>query len=197
MPDSHIPCPVEGCNSDTNTIERDAAHERPLILESTRSHAGEDAWRDMDGFDPNEELARLRRAVHEVQTHYLARPRQRFTAWVLNRLGHTPENVERMLDLLAFVSETFANLDDTLVRLGPLPRAWSSHDQRVANSWGNHARRIAEDLADQFAESLPDVGPDYPDEYRRGQKRAYLDAAVLIRRAFGLQPDPRIPFPHA
>lgn len=100
--------------------ELGAAQERPLILESTRSHAGEDAWRDMDGFDLDEELARLRRAVHEVRTHYLPDRRPRYMAWVLRRLA----GAEHAFDLLGFIAEAFTNIDETLVRLGPLPRAW-------------------------------------------------------------------------
>lgn len=52
-------------------------------------------------------------------------------------------------------------------------------------------QEIARDLAEQLETSL-DVDPVHePDEYRRGQKRGYLDAACLIRRAFGLPTKPR------
>lgn len=47
----------------------DEARQRPLKLKSTRaSKEDEDARRDMDGFDIDEELARLRRAIKEAET---------------------------------------------------------------------------------------------------------------------------------
>jgi hypothetical protein len=74
----------------------------PLNLDTTRSHENPDAHRDMDGFDVNEELARLRRAVKEVET---AAP---------------GENLE----LYKFIVEAFSNIDESLRREGDLPRPW-------------------------------------------------------------------------
>lgn len=59
-------CPIAGCGYTTNMREYDEARRQPLCLKSTRSKANGDAHRDMDGFDRNEELARLRRAIKEA-----------------------------------------------------------------------------------------------------------------------------------
>lgn len=124
MPEPSIECPVEGCGYTHNMNELEATQERPLILESTRSHRNEDAWRDTDHFNLDEELARLRRAVHEVRTNFLAQPRPRHLPWVLNRCLFSDDFVDSMRGLLGFICEAFDNIDENLVRLGPLPRAW-------------------------------------------------------------------------
>jgi hypothetical protein len=120
MPDSKLECPIKGCDYNENVRVLDAAQERPLVLESTRSHAGEDAWRDMDYFDRDEELARLRRAIHEVR-HLNPTGFERHQKWSIDPRQVSPG---RLVELLAFIGEAFDNLDENLVRLGPLPEAW-------------------------------------------------------------------------
>ena len=97
-----IECPVPGCGYNENMRDYDAALARPLSLETTRSNANVDAHRDMDGFDEDEELARLRRAVAEAK-----------------RVSPTENS-----DLYRFIAEAFGNIDELLQRLGPLPHAW-------------------------------------------------------------------------
>lgn len=81
----------------------DEARRRPLNLKSTRaSKEDEDAHRDMDGFDVDEELARLRRAIKETET---VAP------------GDNPA-------LYRFIAEAFDNIDENHVRSGPIPRSW-------------------------------------------------------------------------
>ena len=81
----------------------DKARGRPLNLKSTRaSKEDEDAHRDMDGFDVDEELARLRRAIKEAET---VTP------------GDNPA-------LYRFIAEAFANIDEHLIRLGSTPHGW-------------------------------------------------------------------------
>jgi hypothetical protein len=77
-------------------IELNAAHDRPILLASTRSHADDDAHRDFDQFDVNEELARVRRALHEEATPAVTN----------------------------FIATAFSNIDEWIVRGGPLPKAW-------------------------------------------------------------------------
>lgn len=113
-----MPIPKPQCGYDINMDELKRAHERPLILESTRSHKGEDAWRDMDGFDGEEELARLRRAVHEVRKLNPSKGFARHHAWTVDRLEDPTHK------LLAFIAMAFDNIDERLVRLGPLPTPW-------------------------------------------------------------------------
>lgn len=109
------------CGYDTNMRALGEAHTRPLELESTRSHSGEDSWRDMDRFDLDEELSRLRRAVEEVR---LMNPGQfkRHKKWIIRTLSE--EEKQKALKLLAFIAMAFDNIDENLVRLGPLPKAW-------------------------------------------------------------------------
>jgi hypothetical protein len=57
----------------------------------------------MDGYDENEELARARRAVSEAEH--------------INPADNP--------DLYKFIVEAFRNIDESLRRLGPLPRSWS------------------------------------------------------------------------
>lgn len=99
-----ISCPDPGCGYASNMRQHDAEVCRPLNLETTRSHASEDAHRDMDGFDADEELARLRRAVVEARSL-------------------SPEENPA---LYRFIAESFANLDEHLLREGALPRTWWS-----------------------------------------------------------------------
>lgn len=97
-----IPCPVPGCNYNSNMRQFDAELCRPLDLHSTRSDANVDAHRDMDGFDVGEELARLRRAVKEAEC----------------------VSPEESPELYRFIVEAFGNIDESLRREGDLPRAW-------------------------------------------------------------------------
>ena len=99
---SRIECPVPGCGYNENMRAYDAAIARPLNLKTTRSNANPDAHRDMDGYDENEELARLRRAVAEAK-----------------RVPPT-ENPA----LYRFIVVAIVNIDESLQRLGPLPHAW-------------------------------------------------------------------------
>lgn len=91
------PCPVPECNYNSNLRQYDEELCRPLILQSTRSNEDVDAHRDMDGFDVDEELARLRRALVVEEK--------------------TPE-------VCAFIVEAFMNIDESLRREGDLPKAW-------------------------------------------------------------------------
>ena len=102
MNDQKIECPVDDCGYNDNMQEYDTALACPLNLKTTRSNANPDAHRDMDGFDQDEELSRLRRAVWEAR--------------------HVPpwENP----GLYRFIVEAFGNIDERLQRLGPLPHAW-------------------------------------------------------------------------
>lgn len=102
MSNQGIECPVSGCGYNDNMRAYDAALACPLNLETTRSNANPDAHRDMDGFDQDEELARLRRAVGEAKQVSPA------------------ENPA----LFWFIVEAFSNIDEQLQRLGPLPHAW-------------------------------------------------------------------------
>jgi hypothetical protein len=90
---------------------------RLAVLESTRSHDNEDSWRDMDDFNENEELKRLRNAVVEVALMNIA-GFERHQKWSI------AQHNERIYDLLAFVCEAFTNIDEHLCRGGDLPRAW-------------------------------------------------------------------------
>ena len=92
------------CEYSVNIRQFDEELRRPLKLTSTRSNENEDARRDMDGFDVDEELARLRRAVKEVES---VKPKQE-------------------LKLHRFIAEAFANIDEHLLRLGDLPEMWKS-----------------------------------------------------------------------
>ncbi len=99
-------CPIPACEYSANMAEFDAALSRPLDLKTTRSDQSEDAHRDMDGFDKDEELARLRRAVKETET----------------------VSPEENPELYRFIAEAFGNIDETLCRLGPLPKAWKPRE---------------------------------------------------------------------
>ena len=95
-----IECPIPGCGYASNMRQFDEEVCRPLNLKTTRSHANEDAHRDGDGFDVDEELARLRRAVKEAKS-----------------------DSSKAL-LLEFIVEAFGNIDEHLLREGDLPRTW-------------------------------------------------------------------------
>ncbi len=95
-------CPIPECGYSANMAEFDEALRRPLDLNTTRSHESKDAHRDMDDFDEDEELARLRRAVKETET----------------------VSPEENPELYRFIVEAFGNIDEGLRRLGPLPQAW-------------------------------------------------------------------------
>ena len=95
-------CPAS-CGYGARMAVFEEALGRSLNLETTRSSRSEDAHRDMDGFDVDEDLARLRRAVREAE-------------------GSSPkENPE----LYGFIAEAFGNIDESLRRLGSLPEAWT------------------------------------------------------------------------
>ncbi len=96
-------CPVSGCGYSSNMRQFDEEIRRPLNLKTTRSHESVDAHRDMDGFDEDEELARLRRAL---------------AATTSVAPGEDQE-------LYAFIAEAFGNIDEHLRRGGKPPRAWS------------------------------------------------------------------------
>jgi len=101
-------CFVPGCGYDSNIRQFDEELRRPLILQTTRSCEGADAHRDMGGFDVDEELARLRRAVRETE--------------------HV--SPEESPELYRFVTEAFGNVDEHLRRLGSLPETWCSGTTR-------------------------------------------------------------------
>jgi hypothetical protein len=123
-------CPEPGCGYEANVRRYDADVARPLVLGSTRSHADEDAWRDMDGFDPDEELGRARRAVAAVRPYFSNTPGREATGherWRSKPEGDpmTPVSVsEETLRALVFVAEAFDNIDERITRLGSAPKAW-------------------------------------------------------------------------
>jgi hypothetical protein len=132
MTDINLKCPVPACGYNVNRDQYQKDIERPLILESTRSHSGEDSWRDMDGFDENEELSRLRRALHEIKT---LGPKNwdRHKPWILEfgMIRSEPPLIElgavdKYVSLLLFIAEATSNLDFLLMHLGSLPTAWAS-----------------------------------------------------------------------
>lgn len=129
MEDQKIECPVAGCGYNDNMREYDAALARPLNLKTTRSNASGDAHRDMDGFDQDEELARLRRAVEETKS------------------VSPTENPA----LYQFIVETFGNIDEQLQRLGPLPHAWVGS----ARTWVGTEKPIVRNR-DEGTEDEPD-----------------------------------------
>ncbi len=90
-------CPEEGCSYNEHMTELNAARDRPLVLVSTRSCANDDAHRDFDQFDVDEELARLRRALRGEAT----------------------------LTVSKFIATALGNIDEWIVRGGPLPKAWN------------------------------------------------------------------------
>lgn len=118
--------PEPDCGYNANMDKLAAELQRPLILNSTRSHDDENAWRDMDGFNKDEELARLRRAVHEVRRmnpNYF----ERHMPWSVDpTYRDTAQDILRAQALLAFIGEAFTNIDESLSRLGPLPNAWKA-----------------------------------------------------------------------
>lgn len=95
------PCP-EACGYSANMAGFDEALRQPLNLQTTRSGQSEGAYRDMDNFDVDDELARLRRAVKET------------------------ENVcpEENPELYRFIANAFANIDESIRRLGAMPEVW-------------------------------------------------------------------------
>jgi len=95
-------CPIPGCGYASNMRQFDEEVCRPLILQTTRSCANADACRDMDGFDVDEELARLRRAMKEARRT-------------------SPEDSP---ELYRFVAEAFENVDEYLLRQGTPPSSW-------------------------------------------------------------------------
>ncbi len=105
------------CNYNNMCIY-DTALEKELNLESTRSNANTDAYRDMDGFDVDEELARLHKALDVAE-------------------GCAPEVYPTLFE---FIEVAVRNIDESLRRMGTLPRAWSGATKRytgdasVANS---------------------------------------------------------------
>lgn len=113
-------CPVPTCGYNANMRELDAQLARPLVLQSTRANTSADAHRDFDHFDVNEELARLRRAVHEIK-QTLAQDGLCIYHKLWQKSPEAP-----LLKTLAFVAEAFDNIDENLARLGPLPKAWAS-----------------------------------------------------------------------
>ncbi len=91
-------CPDVGCAYTAQANARDYPMPRERVFRSTRSSASVDAHRDFDGFDPDEELARLRLALL------------------------TPG----LPTALAFIVEATTNLDEWLIRFGRLPEAWKN-----------------------------------------------------------------------
>lgn len=89
--------------------EREAERQNPkpksAVLTSTRSTADEDAHRDYDGYDIEEDLARIRLAVKEIT--------------------ESPRSFSSYGPSLRFLVEAFENLDEYLVRGGPLPKSWA------------------------------------------------------------------------
>ncbi len=103
MPTKDEPCAAP-CSYDAREAERlnPKPNEKDRFT-STRSNESDDAHRDMDGFDVNEELARLRsHLLHCAEDRTLSAMHQAFIA------------VEMM-----------SNIDEYLVRGGPLPKAWA------------------------------------------------------------------------
>lgn len=88
-------CPEPGCPYTEAADERDNPTPQRRVFKSTRSNRSPDARRDFDHFDIDEELARARLALKDG----------------------SPE-------ALKFVAEAFDNIDEHLVRWGPLPKAW-------------------------------------------------------------------------
>lgn len=78
--------------------QQEMRHPKPKkrVFETTRSDENEDAHRDMDGFDVDEELARLRLALKSKAS-----------------------------SASMFALEAIANIDEHLTRGGPLPKAWA------------------------------------------------------------------------
>ena len=136
-----LQCPETDCSYNTNTSELEKAQKSELNWESTRSHDGEDAWRDGDGFDLDEELKRLRRAVHEVRTKFRT-PGPRHIPWHID-IQKVMDGRETVASLLAFISEAFDNIDNNLIRQGPLPQAWmgSSSVTEAAEKSESYDRR--------------------------------------------------------
>jgi hypothetical protein len=101
-----IPKSPDRCNYDENMRQLGADRERLLNLQTTRHGlTGSDAWRDFDSFDVNEELSRLRRALVE------------------------PLDGKNDPSVLKFVYTAIANIDEHLLRGGPLPKAWERYDE--------------------------------------------------------------------
>ncbi len=88
-------CP-KSCTYAAAEKERSNPKPKKRVFVTTRSNESEDAYRDMDGFDLEEELARLRLAMRAST-----------------------------LDSMTFAREAFNNIDEHLVRQGKLPRSWN------------------------------------------------------------------------
>ena len=100
---------VTECDYTSNMELYDNARSRSeLNLQSTRASHDADAHRDMDGFDGDEELARLHRALKEAETV-------------------SPEQNPK---LYRFIAEATLNLDEEGRRGGPMPAAWSHRSER-------------------------------------------------------------------
>jgi hypothetical protein len=154
-------CQAAGCGYGAAAAER-----------VTRSHAGEDAHRDFDGWDIDEELARLRVALQAVK------------GWNIRFAEH-----------LAFVLEAIENIDEHLTRSGGrgLPKAWSWNLVGPALDAPAPIDGPPLDLPD-FEEVGPAEGDGFRgmfsflnDAGRRGLK------AALERFDAGLEPDPETP----
>ena len=130
------------------------ALKQPLNLTSTRSHDGADAHRDMVGFDPDEELARLRRAVDELRDWFSGKPedvirivsadaltnesiqnhvkRLQEEAKVDDRFLHWLKPSVGVAAALVFIAHAIDNLDEHMRRGGTPPTAWQQSKAKSA-----------------------------------------------------------------
>ncbi len=189
-----VECPVESCGYNTNMRVLDAAQKRLLLLESTRSHVSEDAWRDMDNFDRGEELARLRRAVHEVRRMNRTGSKRHESWKIATWLGEplddnmrealNHEAVRPMRELLAFIAMAFDNLDESLVREGPLPAPWVRQPHAVRDSV-----REPKDNEERILRAKSDLKAAF--ERMNAAFQSHLDAHGAYHTTYGEPP----PFP--
>jgi len=107
-----LTCPVKGCSYPKREEERGHPKPKKKIYASTRAHgkfphskAEEDAYRDFDGWDVNEELARLRLAIQDLCAS---------------------DDLEKADSRLLFIINSFSNIDECLTREGDLPDAWQA-----------------------------------------------------------------------
>jgi hypothetical protein len=146
-------CPTEGCGYNANMAEYDAALAEPLMLLSTRSHDGSDAHRDGDGFNPDKELARLRRAIHAVRGTFKGTIDDVLALEQEPSTDEDPAEHRRALQaytkgddsflewlcadpmaalkanpgaaaVLVFIAHAIENIDEHVRREGALPKAW-------------------------------------------------------------------------